>query len=227
MMINNLKVPVKQSRFLEKMTDEEVISRVLGGEKNLYEIIIRRYNPYLYKVGRSYNYNHQDTEDLMQDSFIDAYKKLSQFEGRAQFKSWLIRIMMNNCYHKGRKASYKNEIMQEINDQSAPLFANSGDDTRKVVSNLELKQIIENALSEIAFKYRMVFSLREINGFNTAETAELMNISESNVKVRLNRAKKMLREKLENAYSPEELFDFNLIYCDGSVNNVMDKIKNL
>ena len=55
------------------ITEAEIISRVISGEKALYELIVRRFNPTLYKIGRSYNYNHQDTQDLMQDTFIDAY----------------------------------------------------------------------------------------------------------------------------------------------------------
>src|SRR5699024_10030554 len=102
----------------EKLSEEEVIQRVVAGEKLLYEIIIRRYNPYLYKVGRSYNYNHEDTEDLMQDTFVMAYQNLANFEGRSLFKTWLIRIMLNNCYHRQRKMSYKNEFSAEIRENS-------------------------------------------------------------------------------------------------------------
>jgi RNA polymerase sigma-70 factor (ECF subfamily) len=69
-----------------------------------------------------------------------------------------------------------------------------------------------------------VFSLRELNGMSTAETAEAMDISETNVKVRLNRAKHMLREIVEKMYSPEDIFEFNLIYCDAIVNKVMTAI---
>ena len=97
----------------EKYTETEIIGRILKGEKALYEIIVRRFNPYLYKIGRSYNFNHEDTEDLMQDSFVDAYKNLSQFEGRSGFKTWIIRIMLNNCFRKKEKSSFKNEIMKE------------------------------------------------------------------------------------------------------------------
>src|SRR5690348_5991449 len=64
----------------EKLTESEIINRIATGEKSLYELIVRRYNPHLYKVGRSYNYNHEDTQDLMQDTFIDAYRNLQQFE---------------------------------------------------------------------------------------------------------------------------------------------------
>ncbi|MCE7934086.1 MAG: hypothetical protein DYG96_05780 [Chlorobi bacterium CHB2] len=95
----------------EKLTEAEIIRRITDGEKALYEIIVRRFNPYLYKVGRSYNYTHDDTLDLMQDTFIDAYKNLRQFEGRSDFKTWIIRIMMNNCYRKREKSSFKRSVM--------------------------------------------------------------------------------------------------------------------
>ena len=67
--------------------------------------------------------------------------------------------------------------------------------------------------------------MREINGLDTKETAEALNISEANVKVRLNRAKAMLRKEIERSYSPEDIYSFNLVYCDAMVNNVMNKIK--
>ncbi|HRO46984.1 sigma-70 family RNA polymerase sigma factor [Agriterribacter sp.] len=212
---------------LENFTEAEIIGRVIDGEKALYEIIVRRFNPYLYKIGRSYNYNHEDTQDLMQETFIDAYKNLLQFEGRAGFKTWIIRIMMNNCYRKRGKASFKNEIMQDANEYSTPMFSNRNNDPDKIIQNRELGHIVENALRKIPFDYRMVFSLREINGLNVSETAEMLGISEANVKVRLNRAKIMLRRDIENAYSANELFEFNLIYCDPMVENVMHKINKL
>jgi len=211
----------------ENFTEAEVIRRVIEGEKALYEIIVRRFNPFLYKIGRSYNYNHEDTQDLMQETFIDAYKSLLQFEGRADFKTWIIRIMMNNCYRKREKASFKNEIMQDANEYSTPMFSNKNNDIDKIIQNRELRHIIENALRKIPFDYRMVFSLREISGLNVSETAEMLGISETNVKVRLNRAKTMLRRDIENDYSANELFEFNLIYCGPMVENVMKKINEL
>ncbi|WP_353137831.1 sigma-70 family RNA polymerase sigma factor [Pseudopedobacter sp.] len=211
----------------EKFTEAEIITRILEGEKSLYEIIVRRFNPYLYKVGRSYNYNHEDTQDLMQDTFIDAYKSLLQFEGRSDFKTWIIRIMMNHCYRKREKSSFKNEMTQDINDNSKPMFSNSNNDTDKVIGNRELRHVIEDSLSKIPFDYRIVFSLRQINGLNVTETANLLSISEANVKVRLNRSKAMLRSEIEKIYSGRELFEFNLIYCDAIVENVMHKINEL
>lgn len=211
----------------EQLTEPEIIRRINSGEKSLYEMIVRKYNPYLYKMGRSFNYNHEDTQDLMQDTFIDAYKALSQFEGRSSFKTWIIRIMMNNCYRKSRKSSYKNEMIQNVNEQSKPVFSGNSNETEKTIETRELSKILETSLSQIPLDYRMVFSLREVSGLNVAETAELMNISEANVKVRLNRSKAMLRREIEKNYAPTELFEFNLIYCDAMVNNVMKRINEL
>lgn len=212
---------------INELSEIQIVERVLNGEKSLYELIVRRFNPYLYKVGRSYNYNHEDTQDLMQDTFVDAYKNLSQFEGRAGFKTWLIRIMLNNCYRKKEKFSYKNETAKQLQENSQPMFSNKNNDTHKIVQNRELGHIIEDALGKIPEEYRMVFSLREINGMNVAETAELLHISEANVKVRLNRCKAMLRTEIEKSYAGEELFEFNAVYCNAVTARVMNIINEL
>jgi len=213
---------------IEQYSDLEIIERILKGEMALYEILIRRNNAALYKVGRSYNYNHEDTQDLMQESFINAYYGLKNFDHRASFKTWLIKIMLNNCYRKQQKFSYKNEIGVEIYDSDTPAFTNQKyTDTNSTIVNKELSSVIENALQQLPLQYRLVFSLREINGLNVLETAEALNISVANVKVRLNRAKTILRKEIERSYSPEDIFDFNLVYCDAVVNGVMSKLENI
>lgn len=207
--------------------DIEIIQKILQGEFELFEILIRRNNSFLYKTGRSYNFNHEDTQDLMQDTLIDAYTHLAKFENRSSFKTWIIKIMLNNCFKKQQKFSFKNEGANNISDKSIPMFQHpQQNDTSKTVANRELSFVIENALKQIPIDYRTVFSLREINGLNVDETAEAMNITEANVKVRLNRAKTMLRIEIEKAYSTEDIFEFNLVYCDAITNNVMNKIKN-
>jgi len=74
----------------KELSEPDIARRIISGEKSLFEIIVRRYNPYLYKVGRSYKFDHEDTQDLMQDTFIDAYRNLDKFEGRSAFKTWII-----------------------------------------------------------------------------------------------------------------------------------------
>ncbi|MEX6687084.1 sigma-70 family RNA polymerase sigma factor [Danxiaibacter flavus] len=212
----------------DQYSDQQLIKLILNGEVALFEIIIRRNNAILYKTGRSYNYSHEDTQDLMQETFIDAYRNLSKFAGHAAFKTWITRIMLNNCFHKKHKLSFSNETPSEISDKSVPMYSsNRNADTANSVVNKELGLIVENALKQLSLDYRMVFSLREINGFSIEETAETLNISQANVKTRLNRAKSMLRKEIEKYYQPEEIFEFNRVYCDGMVSRVMDKIKDL
>ena len=99
--------------------------------------------------------------------------------------------------------------------------------SEKITVNKELGRVLENAIHEIPEDYRLVFTLRELNGLSVAETAESLEISENNVKVRLNRAKTMLRSEIEKMYSPQEIFEFNLVYCDGIVKKVMEKINEI
>jgi RNA polymerase sigma factor (sigma-70 family) len=213
----------------EQFTDKEIIDRIIQGEVALFEILIRRNNPFLFKVGMSYGYSHEDVEDLMQETFISAYSNLKKFENRSSFKTWIIRIMLNQCYQRKQKMSYKTEQTPKktITEKSTPMFSSTPNDSAKILMNRELNQVIENAITKIPIDYRMVFSLREINGLNVAETAQLLNITETNVKVRLNRAKNMLRNEIEKMYSVDEIFEFNLIYCDRMVSLVMNKVTGL
>jgi RNA polymerase sigma factor (sigma-70 family) len=207
--------------------DEEVIPKIIGGETGLFEVLIRRNNPFLYKTGMSYGFSHHDTEDLMQDAFVAAYENLNKFEHRSSFKTWIIRIMLNLCYKKIHKASFKNEkpVTGDFQLNDEPLFeTNSNEDIHRLAINKELNRVIETALLNIPLEYRMVFSLRELMGMNTADTSGALGITETNVKVRLNRAKHMLREKIVAVYSPAEIFEFNLVYCNRITQLVMEKI---
>lgn len=206
----------------------EVIHKVVNGDIKLYEILIRRYNSFLYKIGRAYHYNHQDTEDLMQETYISAYKNLNKFENRASFKTWFTRIMLNQCYHKKHKLSFQREVSSDdLQNNKTNIMFQQTINNQNITLNKELGRVLENAIHEIPEDYRIVFTLRELNGLSIAETSECLNISESNVKVRLSRAKSMLRKEIEKMYSKEEIFEFNLIYCDGMVEKVMSEINTL
>jgi len=207
------------------LSDSEVIQKILAGEPSMYEILIRRYNPFIYRIGRAYRYDHQTTEDLMQETYINAYTSLSKFENRSSFKTWLTKIMLHQCWQKKQRFSYQKETVLEndFTENTAPMFQYQKTAEKEIITK-ELGRVIENALFRISDDYRMVFTLRELNGLSTAETAETLNITESNVKVRLNRAKAMLRHEIKKLYLPEDIFEFNLIYCDGMVERVMKAI---
>lgn len=205
-----------------QLTDEEIITGITNGNAALYEMLIRRYNPYLYRIGRTYHFDHGETEDLMQEAYVHAYFNLSKFENRSSFKTWLTRIMLNGCYQKKQKIRYRKEVVIEHAEMNgkAPLF-HQPSNTEKIMANKELARVLEDALNHIPEDYRIVFTLRELNGMSVLEAMQTLGISESNVKVRLNRAKKLLRREIEKMYSPEEIYEFNLIYCDPMVARVL------
>src|SRR5215470_3751350 len=149
----------------EAFTETDIIARIKAGEKELFEILIRRNNPYLYKIGISYGYNHQDVEDLMQDTFVSAFINLDKFEHRSSFKTWLVRIMLNHCYQKTQRMSFKNEKFMETshNEKAVPMFQDASTDAYRTMGNKEISQIIGEAVLKIPVEYRMVFCLRELN----------------------------------------------------------------
>ncbi len=209
------------------MDDISVISRVLGGETDLYEIIMRRYNQRLYRVGRSFfRGDDEEIEDVMQFTYIRAFEKLASFENRAAFSTWLIRIFINEALARKR---YNGKFISITDNES--LFEDTQPGTKynmqspyKISDNKELKELLEMAIDQLPEKYKLVFVMYEIENLSVRETGECLNISESNVKVRLNRARKMLRDHLSSFYKSEEIFSFNLLRCDVIVNNVLNAI---
>lgn len=212
---------------IEQYSDAAVIEKIVAGEMALFEVLIRRYNPVLYKIARSYSFNHQDAEDLLQETHLAAYLALKKFEGRSTYKTWISRIMVNKCLYKLRYGYYRNEFpAAEGPGEEAPLPA-----TRKetppeaVLLNRELSVVLEKSLQNIPVNYRTAFVLREVEGFSVAETAELLDITPVNVKVRVNRAKALLQKQIEQFYSRADLFPFHLVYCDGIVHRVFAGIR--
>jgi RNA polymerase sigma factor (sigma-70 family) len=213
-------------KSVQQYADTDIIHQILAGNTAVFEILIRRYNPYLYKVGRSYGFNHQDTEDLMQETFINSYVNLKQFAERSSFKTWLITIMLNQCYRKAHKHSYQKEQATDLlPDNSSFMFLpKNHSNTNDAVISKEFNNVVETCLQKLPHEYRTTFALRELSGLSVAETAEVMQTSAVNVKVRLNRAKAMLRKEIEKTYAPEDIYEFNLVCCDRIVNAVMKRI---
>nr|HQV06218.1 sigma factor [Chitinophagaceae bacterium] len=114
----------------QRIEEHELIKKILGGEKELYEILIRRYNQKLYRAIRSYLINEADIEDSMQNSYINAYTHLQQFRHDASFSTWLIRIGINEALAKLKE---KKKFLTHV-DTSYP-------DTVKTVDITDYKQL--------------------------------------------------------------------------------------
>jgi RNA polymerase sigma factor (sigma-70 family) len=209
------------------LPEPELIRKIVDGETALFEIVIRRNNAALYKVARCYGFNHQDAEDLMQETYLSAYTQLSKFEHRSLLKTWLTRILIHKCLYKLNYGVQKHERpAATLTENSEPMLpASKKLDTETAVLRREFSNMLEHSLQQLPLHYKMVFVLRAIQGFSVAETAELLSITPVNVKVRFNRAKALLHEKLEQFYSSADIYEFNLVYCDKIVTNVLGKIQ--
>lgn len=208
-------------------SDQELIQRILEGETALFGILIRRYNPVLYKIARSYGFNHQDAEDLMQEAHVSAFQGPGLFENRATYKTRVSKIIIHKCLYNRQYGYFKYETpdIERISEAATPTFAVPNlAITEKTVRNRELSKALEVSLQQLPVPYRCVFILRAVEGFSVAETAGLPGISPVNVKMRLNRAKVMLQLQLEQLYSAVDLYEFNLEYCDRIMANVFERI---
>jgi RNA polymerase sigma-70 factor (ECF subfamily) len=182
---------------VEGWADEEVVNRVVAGETELYEIIMRRYNQRLYRVVKSILRDDAETEDVIQEAYVRAYQHLSQFEGRAPFSTWLTRIAVHEALARLRKReriqqldsdNYEGEI--SVNPASPAL------DPEQTTSKAELGRMLEEAVMGLPEQYRTVLMLRDIEEMSTSETAAALSLSEENVKVRLHRGRALVRRDL-------------------------------
>jgi RNA polymerase sigma factor (sigma-70 family) len=211
------------------VSDAEIVTKVVEGEIALFEVLIRRHNPVLYKIARGYGFNHHDSEDLMQETHVAAFQNLEQFSFKASYKTWISKIMIHKCLYKLNHGSSRKERPGSdiIYEDAKPMLSNERSITPEQWSlNKEFTSVLEHALQKLPLSYRSVFLLREIEGFSVAETAGLLNITPVNVKVRFNRAKAMLQKELEQFYASANIYEFNLVYCDKMVSRVFDSINS-
>jgi RNA polymerase sigma-70 factor (ECF subfamily) len=211
-----------------KLSDSDVVNRVISGEKELYEILLRRNNQTLYRVIRSYLKEQEDIEDIMQNTYLKAYEKLYQFKHNSKFSTWLIRIGINEALArlktKGKYFTLHNSNDNSINDRILEIPDSSQIDPENKIINQEAKLMLENAIDKLDVKYKNVYILREIEGMSIAEVSDCLKLSNSNVKVRLHRAKAKIKENLYESTSKKELFEFGLSKCDALVEKVMKAI---
>lgn len=209
-----------------KLTENEVVKRVLNGEKELYEILVRRNNQKLFRVIRSYITDDAEVEDIMQNTYLKAFEKLYQFKQESTFNTWLIRIGINEALARLReKGRVANLSTSPLENKSNVIFEIPGDDQmdpeKRIIMN-EAKQLMERAVDSLKVEYRTVYMMREIEEMSMAEISECLDISVPNAKVRFHRAKQMLKEKLYTISTDStDLFGFGFSKCDRIADFVM------
>jgi RNA polymerase sigma-70 factor, ECF subfamily len=205
------------------LTDEEVVRRVSAGDVQMFEVLMRRYNQRLYRAARAILQNDAEAEDAVQQAYLNAYRHLDQFEGRAQFATWLTRIAVYEALARRRRAYGQPAGSEDELVETAPSAA---PDPERQAYGSELSVLLQSALAALPYGYRSVFILREIDGLNTAETAQQLRVSEGTVKTRLHRAKGLLQRKLQ-AVTGGDAYGFDGVRCDRLVAGVMHRLGDL
>lgn len=205
------------------LTDEEVVERVVGGDVALFEVLVRRHQQRVYRAVRAILKQEAEVEDVMQQAYLSAYLHLRQFVGAARFSTWLVRIAVNEAIARLRALGRASNFDQQPDaEPTTPEHAGP----ERQVGVQELLSHVETAVEGLPDIYRVVLMLREVEGLSTSETAECLDVSEQVVKVRLHRARSVLREDLvaRLAASAHEIFQFAAPRCDRAVDRLFDEI---
>ena len=218
-------VVAELAKQLEAWPDEEIVARVLEGETALYEIIMRRHNQRLYRAARAILRDDTEAEDVLQDTYVRAYQHLRQFAGRAKFSTWLTRIAVNEALARVERRNRFNAI--EDDESKSFVLESKMPDPESQAAQAEVRVLLEEAILALPEGYRTVLMLRDVEEMNTAEAAEVLDMTEENVKVRLHRARALLRKELyaRAGAKTSSAFQFMATRCDRVVRGVFKRIE--
>ncbi len=178
-----------------------LVQAAKDGDVAAFEKLVRRYNRKVFRVARYITQNQQDAEDAVQDAFLKALRGLGQFQGKSRFSTWLFRITVNESLMKLRQRRGIQAVSVDQDDRRDPAaipleIVDWRPNPEQLYSQSELKEILAKALQGLSPKCRTVFLLRDVEGFSTDETAEVLNLNVPTIKTRLLRARLKLRDRL-------------------------------
>ncbi|HEX8953557.1 MAG TPA: RNA polymerase sigma factor [Polyangia bacterium] len=208
------------------LSDEDVVARVRGGDTAVFEILMRRYNQRLFRAARAILRDDADAEDAVQQAYLAAYAHLDQFAGAARFSTWLTRIAIREALGKLRSRKRRGEIALDGEQEETMMKDEPDESPEQYADRRELVGILEAAVDGLPEIYRVVFMMREVEQLSTSECAEVLELSEEAVKVRLHRARAMLRDGLfaKMDTSLARSFPFLGARCDRIVAAVMAQL---
>lgn len=192
--------------MIDSTTYEFSIEALRAGDRAEFARLMDIYSAPIYRLGLKMLGNAQDAEDVLQNTFLNALTHLSNFEGRSSVSTWLYRIAANESLMQIRrkKSNISIEDMQseDADDDVMPAtFIDWSILPENELLTGEGKTAIDAAIKKLPESLRMVFILRDIEDVSIKETAEILNLTEANVKTRLLRARMALRERLSVYYS--------------------------
>ena len=206
------------------LPDEEIVVRILDGDTALFEVLMRRHNERLYRAARAIVRDEREAEDVMQQAYVNAYTHLRQFDRRAKFSTWLTKIAVYEAFARVRRRRRDEPLDDNALEAFMPVSASP--DPERQAFGRELGGLIELAIDGLGDGYREVFMLRQVEGLSTAETAEVLGVSEDVVKTRFSRAKSALQRDLldRTGAATATAFTFGQARCDRVVAAVLERI---
>jgi len=206
-------------------SDEDVIARVRGGDIDAFEVLMRRYNQRLYRTVRAILREEDETVDVMQEAYVNAFTHLADFSGRARFSTWLTRIAVHEALGRLRKRKRIEALDQTESEDLLMVSPAIGPEGR--ASDGELRVLLEEAVDALPEAFRTTFVLRSIEQLSVAETAEVLDIPEETVKTRHHRARERLQRELTERVGGAlpELFGFHRPRCDRLVASVLARLR--
>ena len=187
-------------------SEEISLEALRAGDRAEFARFVEAYSGVIYRLALKMVSNPQDAEDILQETFIKAFRHISGFDGRSKISTWLYRIATNEALMLLRRRKYNflsiDEPIETTEEEQEPLqivdWCCLPEDE---LMSAEAREYLDQAIDELPTSLRVVFLLREIEGLSTQEAAEVLNLSETAVKTRLSRARMHLREQLTNYYS--------------------------
>jgi len=189
------------------VSDEILVKKSQKGDYPSFEELVKRYEKKIYNLAYRIMGNKEDASDVLQETFLQAFKKLAGFKGKAKFSTWLYRIAVNICLMRKRKRK-----KMEIISLDVPILTKKEDEMKRelrddwsesplaTLENKEVKKTLSEAIDLLPEEYRTVFLLRGLNGMSNEEVAEVLKISLPAVKSRLHRARLFLRDRLSQYF---------------------------
>jgi RNA polymerase sigma-70 factor, ECF subfamily len=181
--------------------EAQVIAAILAGDRELYYKLIQPYEIGVYRMALSFMKNETEAEDVAQEAFLKAFRDLETFRGASKFSTWLISIALNEGRTRlRRQGAVRMESLDEPSEQGGGVSPALLRDWREIPSEAlerrEVRSLLEKAIGDLSPIYREVLVLRDVEELSIEETAGVLAISVSSVKVRLHRARIMLQKEL-------------------------------
>ncbi len=193
---------MEADRSLENLSDEDLVERSRGGDRAAFDQIVMRYQEILYRLASRLLVNPSDAEEVLQDSFLQAYRALDSFRGEARLSTWLFRIVTNTALMKRRSnrrhpAESLEAFLPRFNEdgrlERIDLDYGRAARAEDLLEREELAEKAREAIDLLPETYRAAFVLHDLEGLTTRETADVLDIEQGAVRTRLHRARLALR----------------------------------